>query len=91
MATCDGLGAPGVAARVRGAVTLNGAPMPTSARGGVEFAGVAGGSATAPIGATGASTYDVAVLPGAYVVSHQGPNTGCAAVPCMAQRLRGCP
>lgn len=79
------------AARIRGAVTLNGAAMPASARGAVEFDAVAGGTVTAPISATGASTYDTTVLAGAYVVSHQGPTTGCEAVPCMHQRLRGCP
>lgn len=80
------------AVRVRGAVTLNGAPMPEGfARGAIGFSAspVAAGAA-ADIPTSGGATYGATVLPRAYHVLHQGPMTNCTSVPCMAQVVRGC-
>lgn len=80
------------AVRVRGAVTLNGAPMPDGvARGAVGFgASPAAADAIADLAASGDATYGATVLPRAYHMLHQGPTTHCASVPCMVQVVRGC-
>jgi hypothetical protein len=80
------------AVRVRGAVTLNGAPMPEGfARGAIGFStSTEAAGATADIPTTGAATYGATVLPRAYHALHQGPDTNCTSVPCMNQVVRGC-
>lgn len=80
--------------RVRGALTLAGAPLPdaTAARGALVFAPDGGGAASVAVSRAGAFTYDVVLSPGTYRVAWQGNAALCATavspVPCNGGALR---
>lgn len=82
--------------KVSGAVTLRGQPLPNlpASRGQLDFLR-SDGSASAPLGSTGAGTYGLALLPGDYVVRHDANRALCDGLtagpfPCTGQLLLGC-
>lgn len=98
------LGADGVldldvpSVKLRGQVTLNGAPLPDASadRGTLRFIRVGGGPVDGrALGSTGAGSYAVTLVAGRYVVAHEANSALCdgtnsPSVPCAGQLLVGC-
>jgi len=86
------------AVTVQGTLRLAGEPLPAASedRGVVAFELLGGGTARSdPFATQGPALYELTLLPGRYVVSHEPPHLLCAPgeqllVPCMSQVLVGC-
>jgi len=77
--------------RLRGRVTLAGAPLPADARGDLVFERLDGARATASLSEAIGGEYDAALLPGRYVVAY-APGGACepGGPPCALTLLAGC-